>query len=180
MVAYERALLWRELFELAILANTNKSPEEIEDENSDISTLAYRIAGDTHFVSLIINSESYKSEELSSKKRHNEAAQVLLDYAQDVRSCVSALTHGNHFSEARRIVSAIVCKFLDGVCLIHERSLQIALQRAPELIEEILHPACLDSRTQLGEEIEEMRNQLTKQMNRLRELAERKVAEPGM
>ena len=37
MVAYERALLWRELFELAILANTNKSPEEIEDENSDIN-----------------------------------------------------------------------------------------------------------------------------------------------
>jgi polyhydroxyalkanoate synthesis regulator protein len=58
--------------------------------------------------------------------------------------------------------------------------LQIAMRRMPEYIEEILHPAALESRTQISEDIDEMRTQLQKQVNRLRELAERKIAEPGM
>lgn len=43
-------------------------------------------------------------EDLVSKKRHSEAARVLLDYSKDVREAVIALVEGNHFSEARRIV----------------------------------------------------------------------------
>ena len=43
-----------------------------------------------------------------SKKRTSEAAQVLLDYAQDVRQAVIALVEGSHLSEARRIVSSIL------------------------------------------------------------------------
>lgn len=44
------------------------------------------------------------TEDLSSKKRYQEAARVLLDYARDVREAVIALVQGNHFSEARRVV----------------------------------------------------------------------------
>jgi elongator complex protein 1 len=44
-------------------------------------------------------------EDLVSKKRHPEAARVLLDYSKDIREAVIALVQGNHFSEARRIVS---------------------------------------------------------------------------
>jgi elongator complex protein 1 len=43
-------------------------------------------------------------EDLSSKKRHAEAARVLLDYSKDLREAVIALIQGNEFSEARRIV----------------------------------------------------------------------------
>jgi elongator complex protein 1 len=43
-------------------------------------------------------------EDLSSKKRHAEAARVLLDYCKDSREAVIALVQGNGFSEARRIV----------------------------------------------------------------------------
>lgn len=45
------------------------------------------------------------SEDLVSRKRHSEAARVLLDYSKDVREAVIALVQGNHFSEARRVVS---------------------------------------------------------------------------
>ena len=46
------------------------------------------------------------AEDLASKKRTSEAAQVLLDYAKDAREAAIALVEGSHFSEARRIVSA--------------------------------------------------------------------------
>jgi hypothetical protein len=45
------------------------------------------------------------TEELLSKKRHLEAARVVVDYAGDVRQAIIALVQGNEFSEARRIVS---------------------------------------------------------------------------
>ena len=48
------------------------------------------------------------SEDLVSKKRHSEAARVLLDYSKDVREAVIALVQGNHFSEARRVVSMCI------------------------------------------------------------------------
>ena len=44
------------------------------------------------------------TEDLSAKKRYQEAARVLLDYAQDVREAVIALVQGNQFSEARSVV----------------------------------------------------------------------------
>lgn len=74
--AYERALLWRELFALGGLN---------EEETTEI---AHRIA-----------------EDLQGKKRALEAGTVLLDYARDVRGAISALAGGNEFSEARRIAA---------------------------------------------------------------------------
>lgn len=52
-------------------------------------------------------------EDLTSKKRHLDAARVLLDYAGDVRDAVIALTQGNAFSEARRVVR--LYRFLERV-----------------------------------------------------------------
>ena len=51
-------------------------------------------------------------EDLSSKKRHSEAARVLLDYCKDLREAVIALVQGNGFSEARRIVCLSECYYL--------------------------------------------------------------------
>lgn len=48
------------------------------------------------------------TEDLSSKKRYNESARVLLDYTKDVKSAVSLFVQGNSFSEARRIVSSSI------------------------------------------------------------------------
>ncbi|KAI0278772.1 IKI3 family-domain-containing protein [Russula aff. rugulosa BPL654] len=79
MLAYEKALLWRELFELAQL-------QKVDQE--EIVAMAYRVA-----------------EDLGSKKRYTEAGQVLLDYAEDVREAVIILVQGNQFSEARRIIT---------------------------------------------------------------------------
>ncbi|KAI0326070.1 IkappaB kinase complex IKAP component [Cubamyces sp. BRFM 1775] len=97
------------------------------------------------------------AEDLVSKKRTSEAALVLLDYARDVREGVIALVEGSHFSEARRI---------------------IVLHRRPELLEEIIHPGALECRARIAEDMSEMRDQLRKQVNRLRELRIRKVEEP--
>ncbi|KAF6761197.1 pol II transcription elongation factor [Ephemerocybe angulata] len=77
MVAFEKNLQWRELFDLAFLDNA--SEEELAD-------MAYRV-----------------SEDLASKKRYIEAGQVLLEYKKDVRGAVIYLVQGNSFSEARRI-----------------------------------------------------------------------------
>ncbi|KAF8504860.1 IkappaB kinase complex IKAP component [Russula emetica] len=79
MLAYEKALLWRELFELAQL-------QKVDQE--EIVAMAYRVA-----------------EDLGSKKRYTEAGQVLIDYAEDVREAVITLVQGNQFSEARRIIT---------------------------------------------------------------------------
>ncbi|KAG6870669.1 hypothetical protein C0993_004245, partial [Termitomyces sp. T159_Od127] len=77
MVAHEKALEWQELF---YLASQNGMSEE------DMVATGYRVA-----------------EDLTSKKRHSEAARVLLDYAKDIREAIIAYVQGNHFSEARRI-----------------------------------------------------------------------------
>ncbi|KAK7057777.1 polymerase II transcription elongation factor [Favolaschia claudopus] len=131
MVAYEKALDWQELFDMA--QRTGASPD-------DISTMSYRVA-----------------EDLASKKRHTEAARVLLDYAKDVREAVIALVQGNSFSEARRIVT---------------------LTDSTTLLEEVIHPGALESRTQISEDISEMKEQLRKQLLRIRELRVKKVEEP--
>ena len=53
------------------------------------------------------------------------------------------------------------------------------LRRRPELLEEIIHPGALECRARVAEDMSEMREQLRKQVNRLRELRIRKVEEPG-
>ena len=56
---------------------------------------------------------------------------------------------------------------------------KIALFARQELLEEIVHPGALESRAQIAEEVSEMRDQLRKQVQRLRELRIKKVEEPG-
>ncbi|KAF8911562.1 IkappaB kinase complex IKAP component [Gymnopilus junonius] len=131
MTSYEKALEWRELFDVAQL---NSMSEE------DTIAMAYRVA-----------------EELSSKKRYPEAARVLLDYAQDVREAVIALVQDNAFSEACRI---------------------IGFYSLSELLEDIIYPASLETRAQIAEDLGEMKEQIRKQVARLRELRIKKVEEP--
>ncbi|KAJ7198481.1 pol II transcription elongation factor [Mycena pura] len=99
------------------------------------------------------------AEDLGSKKRYSEAARVLLDYANDTREAVIALVQGNCFSEARRIVT------LTGI---------------QELLTDIIHPGALESRAQISEDVDEMREQLRKQLQRIRELRVKKVDEPDV
>jgi elongator complex protein 1 len=56
---------------------------------------------------------------------------------------------------------------------------QIALRENFELLEEIINPAVLEARSQIAEDLTEMREQLQKQVGRLRELRVKKVEEPG-
>lgn len=46
-------------------------------------------------------------------------------------------------------------------------------------MEEIVYPGALECRARIGEEISEMREQLRKQLARVRELRVRKIEEPG-
>lgn len=98
MVAYEKALQWQELFMLAV--ETGMSEEHLEET-------AYRISGERTLFERTENQlKQFPVEDLVSKRRHPEAATVLLDYARDVRKAVIALVSGNGFSEARRVVGA--------------------------------------------------------------------------
>ncbi|KAG0700203.1 pol II transcription elongation factor [Suillus ampliporus] len=97
------------------------------------------------------------ADELFSKKRFSESARVLLDYAKDVRQAVNSLVQGNEFAEARRIVT---------------------LHAKPELVDQLLLPCALDCCSQIGDDINEMREQLHKQVARLTELRIKKVEEP--
>ena len=115
-------------------------------------------------------------EDLASKKRYSEAAQVLLDYAKDIRNCVDTLAQGHHFAEAHRIVRLRRSLKDNGADFV---TFQITLHGVPDLVLEILHPASLDSRTQISEDLEEMWTQLRKQVARLRELRVKKIEEPG-
>jgi hypothetical protein len=58
--------------------------------------------------------------------------------------------------------------------------LQITLNEHYELLEEIISPAVLEARNQITEDLTEMREQLQKQVARLRELRIKKVEEPGL
>lgn len=116
-----------------------------------------------------------RSEDLASKKRYAEAGQVLLDYAEDEREAVIALVQGNQFSEARRIVSLTKHHLSKS----HNLDFQIALRERPELLEKIINPAVLEARNQITEDLTEMREQLQKQLARLRELRIKKVEQPG-
>ena len=58
--------------------------------------------------------------------------------------------------------------------------LQIALNEHHELLGEIIDPAVLEARNQITEDLTEMREQLQKQVARLRELRVKKVEEPGL
>lgn len=99
MVAYEKALEWQDLFELAV-----RHSELVSEEN--VEAMAYRVSGSFDGSSISVDSGFTFSlpEDLVSKKRFNEAARVILDYTTDVRTAVISLVQGNEFSEALRIV----------------------------------------------------------------------------
>ncbi|KAF8132053.1 pol II transcription elongation factor [Boletus edulis] len=97
------------------------------------------------------------TDELLSKKRHLEAARVFIDYAGDIRQAVITLVQGNELSEARRIVS---------------------LHSTPELLEDVILPGALEIRSQLADDLTEIRDQLQKQIARLQELRIKKAEQP--
>ncbi|KAI0030870.1 IKI3 family-domain-containing protein [Vararia minispora EC-137] len=108
LVAYEKALLWRELFDLAL--RNGLEEEELLDT-------AYRVADD-----------------LIGKKRFGEAGRVLLDFAKDVRGAVNALVLGSDFSEARRILALHrETELLEE--LVHPATLDARQQTAEDLAE---------------------------------------------
>jgi elongator complex protein 1 len=113
------------------------------------------------------------SEDLASKKRYSDAARVLLDYAKDVREAVIALVQGNCFSEARRIVRRDLAT--GSVTYFYQAS----LTDSQTLLTDVISPGALESRAQISEEIGEMRDQLRKQLQRIRELRVKKAEEPG-
>ncbi|KAJ3981419.1 IkappaB kinase complex IKAP component [Lentinula detonsa] len=133
MVAYEKALEWQELFDLAL-----RHPELMSEE--DVQDMAYRV-----------------SEDLVSKKRFAEAARVILDYTPEIRTAVIMLVRGNEISEALRITT---------------------LKRELKLVEDVIHPGALENKARIDEDLTEMKEQLRKQLSRIRELRVKKVEEP--
>ena len=172
MIAYEKALNWQDLFDLA-------AREHVGEE--EIVSMGYRVSGLVATVSLecdLILIFSSRAEDLTSKKRYSEAARVLLDYAQDSRQAVIALVQGNSFSEARRIVSQIAVIGSTIVYLVVYLA-KTTLAKQPELLVDIVYPGALESLTQVADDILEMKEQLRNQLNRIQELRIKKVEEPG-
>ena len=56
---------------------------------------------------------------------------------------------------------------------------QVSLRGVQDLFASTICPASLDTRIQISEDISEMRTQLRKQVNRVRELRIKKLEEPG-
>jgi elongator complex protein 1 len=98
LAAYERALDWRELFDLAI--STGMSSEQIQE-------LGYRIAGTMGPADDVASALTIPIDDLGSKKRHEEAGRVLLEYCADVRQSVIAFVEAGAFAEARRVVRSV-------------------------------------------------------------------------
>jgi elongator complex protein 1 len=99
--AYEKAHAWRELFAFAIRQNLPKE---------ELSEMAERVTGQL--------SRAYRrphlanpADHLSSRGRSLEAAQVFLDYQNDVDSAVDVLCRGAEFAEAYRLVSFVSVHF---------------------------------------------------------------------
>jgi elongator complex protein 1 len=145
----------------------------------ELAEIGLRVAGKISLLStyifVLIGSREMT---LSSKKRYAEAATVLLDYAGDVRQAVIAYVEGNFFADARRIVSSWP-PLVGGKSLIDFLA-QVSLRAVPELVEEIIHPGALETKSQLVEDLGEMKSQLSKQVARVRELRVKKVEQPGM
>ncbi|CCO34255.1 elongator complex protein 1 [Rhizoctonia solani AG-1 IB] len=97
------------------------------------------------------------AESLVSHARYSEAARVYLDYGQDIPGAVLALTRGNDLSEAFRVIS---------------------MNKAHNLVEEVIAPEALELCTQFREDVQEMTEQLIRQGQRLIELKEKKTLDP--
>lgn len=96
--------------------------------------------------------------ELENTSRYSEAGIILLEYTKDAEEAVRLLCKGNEFSEARR------------VCAGRNRG---------DLIETHLKTALMESHGFLMDDVEEMRNQLVKQLERIGELKVKKEENPS-
>ena len=103
MKAYEKAHAWRELFTMA-------KEQDLDEET--IAAMVERV-----------------TDHLSSRGKNLEAAQVFMDYANDVDSAVEVLSKGLEFAEAQRLTA------------LHDRS---------ELIEKVIHPGLEDAQEELS------------------------------
>lgn len=56
---------------------------------------------------------------------------------------------------------------------------QVSLHTKPELFDEVILPGAFDMRTQFADDLNEMHEQLQKQVTRLKELWMKKVEQPG-
>ncbi|KAG8891472.1 hypothetical protein FRC00_013629, partial [Tulasnella sp. 408] len=102
-------------------------------------------------------------EDLASRKRYSEAGHVLLDYAKNVEEAITAFAQGGDFPEADRQARA---------------AMHCALNSRLDLIDTILHPEALEVRYQIGEDGTELKEQLERQTERLKELKVKKVTDP--
>ncbi|KAK0538478.1 putative elongator complex protein 1 [Tilletia horrida] len=98
------------------------------------------------------------ADDLEGKAKYVEAARIHLDYERDVEQAVSLLCKANELSEARRI-----CAFAGR----------------KDLVETTIKPGALDIQERLSEELEEMREQMDKQVARLAELRSKKTENPA-
>ncbi|KAF6767348.1 IKI3 [Kalmanozyma brasiliensis GHG001] len=96
-------------------------------------------------------------DELESSRRFVEAARLCLDYTRDVESAVSLLCRGNEFAEARRVLTTYA---------------------RVDLVEVTLHPLLVEAATTLEDDIGEMSDQLTKQIDRIGELRLKRAQAP--
>ncbi|CDS00057.1 hypothetical protein [Sporisorium scitamineum] len=94
-------------------------------------------------------------DELETSRRYTEAARVCLDYVRDVEHSVTLLCRGGDFAEARRILTTY---------------------GRHDLIEVTLHPLLIESASTLVDDVTEMDEQLTKQLDRIHELRDKRAA----
>ena len=100
-----------------------------------------------------------------------------MDYTGDIAEAVTSLISGNELSEAIRIVRTTSKD--KHLWLMHPFMVQARRNNRTDLIDSIIISGALDIRTQLGDDLEEMEEQLRKQSARLRELEEKRKTDPG-
>ncbi|KAL8292997.1 hypothetical protein RQP46_000691 [Phenoliferia psychrophenolica] len=98
------------------------------------------------------------AEALKGKGRFTDAGRVLQEYGRDIDGAVAVLIEGNAFVEAIRLTS---------------------LYSRRDLIDIHIKPGALEAQAKLVEDIEELMDQVQKQVERLAELKERRDANPS-
>lgn len=107
----------------------------------------------------IISLANTMASRLESTARHSEAARVKLEYGQDIEGALDSYGKANDITECRRICAAY--KRLD-------------------LLETHVKPAALQAQSMIVEDVALMKDQLGKQMSRLKELQVKKEEQPAI
>jgi len=97
------------------------------------------------------------ADDYESKGKYVEAARFCVDYQRDIEQGVSLLCKANELSEARRLCSSA---------------------GRMDLIETTIKPGAFEIQERLLDELEEMRDQMDKQVKRLAELRSKKAENP--